>query len=546
MITDLKINEDQRKLYYEKGYWTQDSIRDVWHRQAAAFPDREYVVDDHGSRYTYGEIDDKAGRIASWLAAQGVQAGDVVTLQFPTWAEFCIAYVAVLKVGAVIHPVARNYNEVDLEYGMNLVGSRAFLCATFSHNVDYEAQILMVRDAIPSLKAIAVLDRVAPSHSDLPTFDDIYGAWEPMTEFPPVSADDVACILPTSGTTGKPKQAMLTHNNILFSERAFTSGLGRGEHDVMFMPSPLNHATGFFHGLISPLLLGGRAVLQQDFRAAEAIDLMNAEGVTWSMSATPFIFDMLNIMEANPDLSFTTLEVFACGGAPPPPSLNELAGRHRILLCEIYGSTESCPHVYVPLDKCTERNGAWSGVAFEGIEVRVVDEMGRELPAGAQGEEISRGPHQFVGYLNEPDRTNEALDDEGWFYSGDLGYMDEEGRLRINGRKKEVIIRGGENISAREIDDDLIGCPGLACSATIGMPDERLGERICTFVSPTDPTHPPTQEELIAYLQSRHIAKRLWPERVEVIDEIPVTATGKVKRFILAQELKARMEDDGR
>ena len=150
MITDLKINEDQRKLYYEKGYWTQDSIRDVWHRQAAAFPDREYVVDDHGSRYTYGEIDDKAGRIASWLAAQGVQAGDVVTLQFPTWAEFCIAYVAALKVGAVIHPVARNYNEVDLEYGMNLVGSRAFLCATFSHNVDYEAQILMVRDAIPS------------------------------------------------------------------------------------------------------------------------------------------------------------------------------------------------------------------------------------------------------------------------------------------------------------------------------------------------------------------------------------------------------------
>ena len=151
-----------------------------------------------------------------------------------------------------------------------------------------------------------------------------------------------------------------------------------------------------------------------------------------------------------------------------------------------------------------------------------------------------------MGYLNEPDRTNEALDDEGWFYSGDLGYMDEEGRLRINGRKKEVIIRGGENISAREIDDDLIGCPGLACSATIGMPDERLGERICTFVVPSDPTRPPTQDELIAYLKDRHVAKRLWPERVEVIDEIPVTATGKVKRFILAQELKARMEDDGR
>ena len=200
--------------------------------------------------------------------------------------------------------------------------------------------------------------------------------------------------------------------------------------------------------------------------------------------------------------------------------------------------------MYVPPEKCVDWNGAWSGVAFEGIEVRVVDPEGNEVPRGQQGEEISRGPHMFVGYLNERDRTDRALDDEGWFYSGDLCYMDEEGRIRINGRKKEVIIRGGENISAREIDDDLIGCPGVASTATIGMPDARLGERICTFVAPTDPLNPPTQEDLIEYLKTKHIAKRLWPERVEIIPEIPVTATGKVKRFVLANELKARMESE--
>ena len=310
----------------------------------------------------------------------------------------------------------------------------------------------------------------------------------------------------------------------------------------MFMPSPLNHATGFFHGLISPLLLGGRAVLQQDFRPREAIELMNAEGVTWSMSATPFIYDMLNALDAEDGLAFDTLRLFCCGGAPLPPALIERAARYGVLLCEIYGSTESCPHVFVPPEKCAEWNGAWSGVPFAGIEVKVIDEMGNEAPRGAQGEEISRGPHMFVGYLNERDRTDRALSDEGWFYSGDLCYMDEEGRIRINGRKKEVIIRGGENISAREIDDDLIGAPGLASSATIGMPDTRLGERICTFVVPADPAAPPTQDELIAYLKERHVAKRLWPERIELIDEIPVTATGKVKRFILAQILKERME----
>lgn len=542
MITDLKINEEKKKEYYEKGYWTHDTIRDVWERQAQANADKEYVADDQDCRMTYGEVDDAASRLAAWLVSQGIKPGDVVTLQFPNWAEFTIAYVACFKAGAVIQSLARNFNGADLTYAMNLVESRAYIGPTSFHGVDYEQQILNIADDIPTLKVIALVDKKAPKQTDLPTVAEIVATTEPLAEKVPIESDQVACLLSTSGTTGKPKEVMLTHNNILFSERVFTRELGRTQGDVMFMPSPLNHATGFFHGLISPLLLGGRAVLQQDFRPREAIELMNAEGVTWSMSATPFIYDMLNVLDAEDGLAFDTLRLFCCGGAPLPPALIERAARYGVLLCEIYGSTESCPHVFVPPEKCAEWNGAWSGVPFAGIEVKVIDEMGNEVPRGAQGEEISRGPHMFVGYLNERDRTDRALSDEGWFYSGDLCYMDEEGRIRINGRKKEVIIRGGENISAREIDDDLIGAPGLASSATIGMPDTRLGERICTFVVPSDPAAPPTQDGLIAYLRERHVAKRLWPERIEIIDEIPVTATGKVKRFILAQILKERME----
>ena len=180
MIDDLKINETLRERWYAKGYWTRDTIADIWQRAAVAHPDREYVCDDTGSRLTYGEVDDKAGRVAAWLIAEGIKAGDVVTLQFPTWAEFTIVYVAVLKVGGVVHPVPRNYNDVDLEYAMNLVGSRAYLSPTFSHNTDYEAQILSVRGAVPTLAAIAVLDKQAPSHSELPTFDDIYERFEPL------------------------------------------------------------------------------------------------------------------------------------------------------------------------------------------------------------------------------------------------------------------------------------------------------------------------------------------------------------------------------
>lgn len=546
MITDLKINEEQRKKYYEKGYWTEDTIRDVWDRQAAAHRDDEYVADDQGARYTYGEIDDAASRLAAWLVDQGIESGDVVTLQFPNWAEFCIAYVACFKAGAVIQSLARNFNGADLTYAMNLVGSKAYIGPTYFHGVNYEEQILSIADDIPTLKAIALVDKKAPKAegSTLPTVSEIVASTDPLTSYPSVKSDEVACLLSTSGTTGKPKEVMLTHNNILFSEGVFVKGLERTEDDVMWMPAPLNHAVGFFHGLLSPMLLGGRSVLMQDFDVESAIKLINAENATWSMCSTPFIYDILKYLDAHPDESIPTYVLHSCGGAPVPGALIDRAHRHNILLCEIFGSTESCPHIYVPPSKCVEWNGDWSGVPFEGIEVRVVDEFGNEVERGVQGEEISRGPHMFVGYLNERDRTDESLDDEGWFFSGDLCYQDEEGRIRINGRKKEVIIRGGENISAREVDDDLIGCPGLATSATIGMPDERLGERICTFIVPTDPLNPPSKEDLIAYLQTKHIAKRLWPERVEVIAEIPVTATGKVKRFVLAQELKARMESE--
>lgn len=542
MITDLKINEEQRKKYYEKGYWTEDTIRDVWDRQAAAHRDDEYVADDQGARYTYGEIDDAASRLAAWLVDQGIESGDVVTLQFPNWAEFCIAYVACFKAGAVIQSLARNFNGADLTYAMNLVGSKAYIGPTYFHGVNYEEQILSIADDIPTLKAIALVDKKAPKaeESTLPTISEIVASTEPLASYPPVKSDEVACLLSTSGTTGKPKEVMLTHNNILFSEGVFVKGLERTEDDVMWMPAPLNHAVGFFHGLLSPMLLGGRSVLMQDFDVESAIKLINAENATWSMCSTPFIYDILKYLDAHPDESIPTYGLHSCGGAPVPGALIDRAHRHNILLCEIFGSTESCPHIYVPPSKCVEWNGDWSGVPFEGIEVRYVDEQGNDVAPGVQGEHISRGPHQFVGYLNEPERTDRALNDDGWWFSGDLGYMDEQGRIRINGRRKEIIIRGGENLSAREIDDNLVGCPGVGESATIGMPDDRLGERICTFVAPLGDTVP-TLESVTGYLAEKGIPKRLWPERIEIIEEIPKTLMGKVRRNVLTDELASRM-----
>jgi acyl-CoA synthetase len=373
--------------------------------------------------------------------------------------------------------------------------------------------------------------------------NQIFEQYEPYAGEAGSKSDEVVLILSTSGTTGRPKAVLITHNALLFSERAFSKGLGLTQDDVMFMPAPLNHATGFNHGLITPMLLGGRVVVAHHFKPEEAIAQMNRENVTWSMGATPFIYDLLNTADTT-DLELETIKLYICGGAPVPGSMVERAATHDVVLCECYGSTESCPHIFVPPAKALEWDGAWSGIAPEGIEVMVVDDQGNEVPRGVQGEEVSRGPHMFAGYLHNPEATAKELKDDGWFYSGDLCYQDEEGRIRINGRKKEILIRGGINISANEVDENLMGCPGVGDHATIGLPDDRLGERICTFIVPQgEHGEEPTLDSIIGYLEAKHVAKRLWPEHIEFINEIPHTESGKVKRHQLADELDKRLKE---
>lgn len=549
MITDTKINKEASELYYRSGYWTEDTIREVWSRSCAAYPQKIYVKDDHGTSFTYQECDDRASRIASWLLDVGVKPGDVVTFQLATWAEFCPIFLGIAKIGAVMHPVPRNYSVADLTFVMNEVQTAAFICPTSHRHTDHEQQAIACLKHVNSLareRILLVEKNGCLKTSDLPTMGEIVERYSPATNLSAISSDSIACILSTSGTTGKPKQVLLTHNNILFSERVFVGGLHLDESDIMFMPSPLNHATGFFHGLIAPLLLGGTTILQQDFNADQAVSLMNREHVTWSMGATPFICDIVHSLEVR-DTSIPSLKLFLSGGAPLPSILVKRAASHDILLCECYGSTESCPHAYVPPEKCTEWGGNWSGIALRGIDIRIVDENHREVPFGVQGEEASRGPCIFVGYLNDQQQTDAVLDDDGWFYSGDLAVMDEQGRFRITGRKKEIIIRGGENISAREVDNAIAGWPGIVDHATVGVPDDRMGERICLFtVSAPNLDHELRLEDLQDFLRKKGVSKRLWPERIELIEAIPRTESGKVNRYALTNILAKRLEDNVR
>ncbi len=535
-MIEVHLNQKRAQDYYAKGYWTAQTLLDHWNDAVDTFPNKDYIIDEMGNRLSYRECDSQASAIASWLHESGVKEGDVVSFQIPVWKEFAVMYVACLKIGAVIHPLSIAFNDADLSYIMNEVGSSAFVSVASFRGKDLVNQAKRVGESVPALKARCIIEREASAPSET--------AWESLLDckdgrstlpstLSQTTSDSIALILSTSGTTGKPKAVLLTHNNLIFSERTFTRDLGLGADDVMFMPAPLNHATGFNHGLIAPMLLKGSCVIEEKFSPKESIELINSNNVTWSMGATPFIYDILNHAE-NHSASLSSLRFYLCGGAPVPDALIARAAKHGIKVCEVYGSTESCPHIFVPPAKTLLWNGRFSGIPCTGIEVKVVDKNREEVPDGVQGEEASRGPHLFVGYLNNPEATDAVLDAEGWFYSGDLCTKDAEGRIKINGRMKEIIIRGGINISAIEVDNNVDGCPLIKDHACVGYKDDRLGERIGLFIVSADEKNPPTLTDILSYLSEHNVAKRIWPEKIKVIDKIPRTESGKVKRNHLA------------
>lgn len=544
MFEEIKINPEQKQKYLENGYWSKKTLLDCWEESVNAYPDREYVADDRGFRYTYRQMDQAAAKIAAYLLEKGVKPRDVVSFQIPIWSEFVLITIACYKVGAVVHPIAMSYEEKELVRSMNTTESKVYFCPTFFYKTNYEQRILSVAEQIPSLNGVVLLDYAKEKESSMPALKEILSQYSPLKKEECVhslTGQDIAVILCTSGTTGGTKGVLLSHDNVRYSEETFNQELKLTKEDIMFMPAPLNHATGFHHGIIAPMLIGAKLILQQKYHCKDAIALMNQEKCTYSMGATPFIYDILRELETNGgELPF--LKFYLCGGAPVPGYMVQKAWKFHIRLCEVYGSTESVPHVFVRPEEALDLNGTSSGRTMGAIEVRVVDDEGKEVPFGIPGEEVSRGPNVFIGYLKARAVTDGVLDDDGWFHSGDLCVMDEHQNIRIIGRKKDMIVRGGENLNSNEINDNLEGCPGVGDHTIIGMPDDRLGERICAFVVPVPGFEQLSLSDVLAYLKGKAVPKRFWPERLELVERIPHTGTGKVKKYLLQEELKKRMK----
>ena len=542
MKVTLTFNEQRRAAYRQQGLWGDASLADYWQQTARAMPDKIAVVDNHGASYTYSAIDHAASCLANWMLAKGIESGDRIAFQLPGWCEFTVIYLACLKIGAVSVPLLPSWREAELVWVLNKCQAKMFFAPTLFKQTRPVDLILPLQNQLPQLQQIVGVDKLAPATSAL-SLSQIIADNTPLTMAITVHGDELAAVLFTSGTEGLPKGVMLTHNNILASERAYCARLNLTWQDVFMMPAPLGHATGFLHGVTAPFLIGARSVLLDIFTPAACLALLEQQRCTCMLGATPFVYDLLNLLEKQPaDLS--ALRFFLCGGTTIPKKVARECQQRGIKLLSVYGSTESSPHAVVNLDDPLPRFMHTDGYAAAGVEIKVVDDARKTLPPGYEGEEASRGPNVFMGYFDEPELTARALDEEGWYYSGDLCRMDEAGYIKITGRKKDIIVRGGENISSREVEDILLQHPKIHDACVVAMPDERLGERSCAYVVLKAPHHSLSLEEVMAFFSRKRVAKYKYPEHIVVIEKLPRTVSGKIQKFLLRKDIMRRLTQD--
>lgn len=524
--------------FREAGHWGDDTLPEVIDRCADDDPARPYVSDGTRS-LTYGEFRDQAWTLAANLVGLGVRPGDRVAVQLPNWTEFVLAYAACARLGAITIPIGSIYRKDEIEFIIENSGAIALIACGEFGGFDHTAMIteivataghplthIVVRGNPPD-GALAFTDLLVPdpAHQDLPE---------------PPSADDPHLILYTSGTESRPKGCLHTWNTCSILAKKAIPSMALTSDDAMLMVSPVTHGLGLTLGIMAPALVGGSVHLLDIFDPATALERLAEYHCTGTASTAPFIQMVLDAYD--PDVhDVSRLRFWFTGGATIPTPLVEAAAR-QFSGCRVvgaYGSSETMLATVSKPDDPVERVANTDGYPVPGVEIRIVTD-GETAPAGVDGEIRYRGPGLILGYWGRPDLTADATDDEGWWCTGDLGHLDDRGYLRVTGRIKDIIIRAGYNISAREVEEALLPLPGIARIEVVGIADRVVGERVCAVIEPATGHEPPTLEEIRDHLlNTRHMAVWKVPEQLEIVTEWPVTGTGKVQKYRLRQAISA-------
>ena len=538
-LTEARIRESTAA-----GLWRNESLETYLDRWATARPDKDAVVDGRG-RYTWAALARAVERVAHGLRAHGVEAGGVISCQLPNWNEFVLVFLAASRLGAVVNPIPPIYRASELRFMLGLLESQVLIVPAAFRGFDHREMASQIKAGLPRLERVFVARGEAQGgmESFAALTDTAWEARSGRRPLPGSEPNSVHEVVFTSGTTGEPKGVMHTPNTTLSTIYTVIERLAMSDRDVLLMASTLAHQTGYLYGYCLNLLLGATAVWMDVWNAEEAARLIEAEGVTFTMGATPFLRD-LTYTQAPRDLG--SLRVFISAGAPIPRQLvKDACARLRCVISAGWGMTENglvtCNGQADPEEKVC----ATDGRPLPGMELRTVDEDGRDLPRGVEGDLLVRGPAQFAGYFKRPEFTADGHTADGWFKTGDRATLDGDGYVSITGRTKDVIIRGGENIPVVEVENLLYTHPKIAGVAIVAMPDPRLGERGCAVVIPRE-GDTLTLPEIVAFLDSHQLARQKFPERLEIVSEFPMTPSGKIQKYRLRELVAERMATEAR
>ena len=530
------------------GHWPDRTAADYLDEALRRYPDKVFVTDykaEAGTRtsLSYRDVDRLSRRIGAGLAARGIAKGDVVAFQLPNWWEFAAIHLACVRIGAVSNPLMPIFRARELEFMLSFAETRAIFVPRRFRGFEYEPMIEGLRGKLPGLEHVFVLgggcdpDGGAEGENGFET-TFLERRWEDesdtraLFEERRVDPNEVIEICYTSGTTGQPKGVMHTSNTLSACVGIGPARLALGADTVVLMASPLAHQTGYLYGLLMPIRIGARTVLQDIWDPAVAARIIHDEQATFTIGATPFLADLAHsdALERYPTES---LEIFATAGAPVPRVLVQNATeRLGASVVAGWGMSENGLVTCTLPDDPPEKIFGTDGGPWAGMEVRVVGEDGSPAPTGVPGAFQARGAANFVGYLKRPEAY--ATDEEGWFDTGDIATMDESGYIRITSRAKDIIIRGGENVPVVEVEELLYRHRAVRDAAIVAMPDPRLGERGCLFVT-LRPGEVLDFAAMQRHLEAQQLAKQYWPERLEVIDEMPRTPSGKIQKYKLRE-----------
>ena len=539
-IRDLYHDAETIARHRRDGQWADRTLDDHLRTHARERGDKLAIVDRRW-RLTYRELDRLAHRAACGLLELGVGPGDVISIQLPNWAEWLIVHCAATRIGAVTNSIGAVYREHEVGYILDWAGTSLMVIPDAFRGFSYIEMLLGLRPRLPGLREILVVgDAVPPGMRSFAAFLDT--PWEERRSAADVAAhrpdpNHVTTLMFTSGTEANPKGVMHTHNTLGAGTRQPYEVLGLTPDDVVFMASPIGHVTAVLLAARVPLMYGMTTVWQDVWHPEAAVDLIAREGCTFTFSATPFLHGLVHAPNAGRD-TLRTFRLFGCGGAPIPRELVRRAeDRHGLHVAACYGSSEALLLTATTFDAPPERRYDADGRLLPDIEARLVDpDTGDPRPPGAEGELEVRTPALFAGYYRDPARTAAVVSADRWYSSGDLCTLDADRYLNVVGRKKDMIIRGGANISAREIEELLFTHPKVASVACVAMPDPVLVERVCAFVTCV-PGEPLAFDEMVAFLRAKRIAAWKLPERLEVRDDLPMTASGKIQKYLLREEI---------